>query len=101
MILFVNFLCGKDTLANKTLKYASLKEMFVLQQLIHSKQKNGKGHEHFKGLGFDIINPDSFRLVGHEGESSGFMSSIWVNTETNSGYLFAWNTIYRASLKIS
>ena len=39
-----------------------------------------------------MINPNSFRLIGHESESSGFMSSMWVNSETNSGYLFAWNT---------
>ncbi len=95
MLLFVNFLCGINSSASNPLKHASIEEMLVLQQRVHGKQKNGQGHDHFKGLGIDIINPDSFRLVGHDGESSGFMSSVWVNTETKSGYLFAWNTTYR------
>ena len=95
MIAFMNFLSGTDTSANKVLKYASLKEMFAPQKLIHGRNKDGDGHEHFKGMGFGIINPGTYRLVGHEGESSGFMSAIFVNTETNSGYLFAWNTTYR------
>ena len=95
MLLFVNFLCGINSGASNPLKHTSIEEMLILQQRVHGKQKNGQGHDHFKGIGFDIINPDSFRLVGHEGESSGFMSSVWVNIETKSGYLFAWNTTYR------
>ena len=94
MILFANFLCGSDSLNGKILKYVSLKEMFSIQKLIHSKGK-GKGHDHFIGLGFNVINPTTYRLVGHEGESSGFMSSIWVNSEKRAGYLFGWNTTYR------
>ena len=95
MILFMNFLSGTDTAANKVLKDSSLNEMLAPQKLIHGRNKNGDGHEHFKGMGFAIINPGTYRLVGHEGESSGFMSAIFVNPKANSGYLFAWNTTYR------
>ena len=69
--------------------------MFEPQKLIHGRDKQGNGHQHFRGLGFGIINPDTYTLVGHEGESSGFMSAIFVNIDTNCGYLFAWNTTYR------
>lgn len=95
MIIFTNFLCQNNIEAKAVLKYSTLKEMFSTQKLIHSKGKNGKGHTHFKGLGFDIINPETYSLIGHEGESSGFMSSIWINPEAKSAYLFAWNTTYR------
>jgi CubicO group peptidase (beta-lactamase class C family) len=96
MILFLNFLCGADSTSTSVLKYASLKEMFATQRLIHAKEKDGTGHDHFIGLGFNVINPSAYRLVGHEGQLSGFMTSLWINPETDTGYLFAWNTTYRA-----
>jgi CubicO group peptidase (beta-lactamase class C family) len=95
MILFINFLCGSDSLTNNTLKYSSLEEMFSVQKLIHGIEKDGEGHEHFVGLGFNIVNPGTYRLIGHEGESSGFMTSLWVNPVAKTGYLFGWNTTYR------
>ena len=95
MILFTNFLCRKDSVTDSVLKYSSLTEMFFVQKLIHDKEKDGEGHEHFVGLGFNVINPATYRLIGHEGESFGFMTSIWVNPDTKTGYLFGWNTTYR------
>lgn len=99
MILFTNFLCGDESSSDVVLKYSSLTEMFSTQKLIHDLHKDGKGHKHFVGLGFNVINPTTYRLIGHEGESRGFMVSLWVNTINKTSYLFGWNTTYRLPRK--
>ncbi len=101
MIKFMNFLCntgGKEEAYNKVLTRASLEEMFKPQHLMHAKNKHAK-HTHYQGTGFHIINPENVTLIGHEGESRGFMSSFWVNLETKTAFAFAWNTTHRLPVK--
>lgn len=101
MIKFMNFLyCldGEKERYEKVLKRSSLEEMFKPQNLMHGKNKHAH-HSHYVGMGFNSLNPEGFTLIGHEGESRGFMSSIWVNLETKTGYALAWNTSHRLPVK--
>jgi hypothetical protein len=72
--------------------------MLTPKSLMHGKNKHSN-HTHYVGMGFNILHPELFPLVGHEGESRGFMSSIWVNLETKTGYALAWNTTHRLPVK--
>jgi hypothetical protein len=80
------------------LKESTLKEMFKSQQLMHSKGKHSN-HSHYVGIAFNTVNPETFPIIGHEGQSRGFLSSLWVNLETKTGYILAWNTSHRLPVR--
>jgi CubicO group peptidase (beta-lactamase class C family) len=101
MIRFMNFLYLLDEeqdVYGKVLKRSTLEEMFKPRQLMHGKGKRA-AHTHYVGMGFHTVNPESFPVIGHEGQLNGFLSSIWVNVATKTGYALAWNTSHRLPVK--
>ncbi|HEX8532069.1 MAG TPA: serine hydrolase domain-containing protein, partial [Cytophagales bacterium] len=101
MIRFMNFLYGlegEQEVYAKVLKRSTLEEMLKPRQLMHGKGKRA-AHTHYVGLAFNTVNPELFPVVGHEGQLNGFLSSIWVNVATKTGYVLAWNTSHRLPVK--
>lgn len=44
------------------------------------------------GLGYFLLTSDAARIVGHTGSQAGFLSFLWVNTNTRTGIVVALNT---------
>lgn len=94
MVKYLNFLIGdpkKQELYNQVLKRSSLEEMW-LPQITIPEAKNGKGRKDAIGLSYFIEDNFGQHFIGHSGGQNAFITHFYLQPETRTAYLVAYNT---------
>lgn len=94
MVKYLNFLIGdpkKQELYNQVLKRSSLEGMW-LPQITIPEAKNGKGRKDAIGLSYFIEDNFGQHFIGHSGGQNAFITHFYLQPETRTAYLVAYNT---------
>lgn len=94
MVKYMNFLMGnpnKQEVYNAILKRSSLEEMWKPQVPL-PESTNGKNRKDFMGLSYFIEDNYGEHFIGHSGGQNAFVTHFYLNPETRTAYLVAFNT---------
>ena len=95
MAKYLAFLIGDGGAAGTTyegvLKRSSLDEMFT-PQIRAADGEGGSGGDVHAGLSCFIERHQGIQLVGHSGDQNGFISHLYINRASRSGYIVSFNT---------
>jgi CubicO group peptidase (beta-lactamase class C family) len=95
MAKYLAFLIGDSGAAGTTyegvLKRSSLDEMFT-PQIRAAGGEGGSGGDVHAGLSCFIERHQGIQLVGHSGDQNGFISHLYINRASRSGYIVSFNT---------
>lgn len=94
MVKYMNFLMGdpnKQEIYDAILKRSSLEEMWKPQISIPDAA-NGKNRKDFMGLSYFIEDNYGEHFIGHSGGQNAFVTHFYLNPETKTAYLVAFNT---------
>lgn len=95
MVKYMNFLIGDTSRKAEydfVLKRSSLEEMFNPVVEVLGQPANGKGRKDHMGLSFFLEENFGQKFIGHSGTQNGFRTHIFINPDTRSGYIVAFNT---------
>ncbi|MGH9908155.1 MAG: serine hydrolase domain-containing protein, partial [Pyrinomonadaceae bacterium] len=94
MVKYINFLLGdpkRREVYDQLLKRSSLAEMWAPQMAL-PEAKNGRDRKDAIGLTFFIEDNYGQRFIGHSGGQNAFITHFYLNPETRTAYLTAYNT---------
>lgn len=94
MVKYINFLMGdpkKQEIYDGVLKRSSLEEMWK-PQISWQAAANGKNRKDAIGLSFRIEDNFDQHFIDHGGRQNGFITNFFLNPETRTAYLVAYNT---------
>jgi CubicO group peptidase (beta-lactamase class C family) len=95
MVKFINFLMGDPKLEETytiVLKRSSLEEMWVPRAEVTEGVEGGQNRKDAVGLSFFIEDNFGQRFIGHSGYQNAFKTHLYLNQETRTAYLIAYNT---------
>lgn len=94
MVKYMNLLMGdpkKQEIYDQILKRASLEEMWKPQVSL-PEVKRGGNEKNFMGLSYFIEDNYDQHFIGHSGGQNAFVTHFYLNPETRTAYLVAYNT---------
>lgn len=94
MVKYINFLMGdpkRQAVYDGVLKRSSLEEMWT-PQISLPESKSGRNKKDYMGLTYFIEDNYDQRFIGHSGGQNAFVTHFYLNPETRTAYLVAYNT---------
>ncbi|MDQ3063364.1 MAG: beta-lactamase family protein [Acidobacteriota bacterium] len=94
MVKYINFLMGypkKQESYNQILKRSSVEEMWKPQVNL-PEAKDGKNRKDFMGLTYFVEDNYDQHFIGHSGGQNAFVTHFYLNPETRTAYVVAFNT---------
>lgn len=91
MVRYLNFLMGdprNPEVYDQVLKRSSLEEMWRPQLEVSTSGKNKVSI----GLSFFVEEHNGMRLIAHSGQQNGFLSHFYVNPDSRTAHIVAYNT---------
>lgn len=95
MVKYVNFLMGErkeQEIYDQVLKRSSLEEMWVPRADVTEGVEGGRNRRDAVGLSFFIEDNFGQHFIGHSGYQNAFKTHLYLNPETRTAYLIAYNT---------
>jgi CubicO group peptidase (beta-lactamase class C family) len=95
MVRYIHFLIGdakKQAIYDQVLKRSTLEEMWQPQVKIEPAATDGRDRKDWLGLTYFIEENYGQRFIGHSGSQNGFISHFYLQPDSRTAYIVAFNT---------